>query len=813
MGIVSLLVLYFGIGALVAPAAAPLTLIEACLYGLGYLAIGAGYFAWILARPRPSPTRRLLAMITDQTNVAVLIGIGGAWGGALYPVYLWITFGNGFRYGNAYLAAAAGYSALTFIIAAWLHPFWSGHVPLTIGLTLGLIGLPAYGAGLIRRLTEAKRAAEAANQAKSRFLATMSHELRTPLNAVIGLSEMLSDGRLDRDQADMVTTINRSGRALLTLINDILDHAKIESGNARIAERDFNLAAEIANTVSIVRPQAEAKELGLAPVVDADVPVCIRSDPACLRHILLNLLANALKFTETGGAVLRVSATSRQDGHDLVFAVEDTGIGIAPENQTQIFETFTQTEQHRGRRHEGSGLGLAIARQLAELMGGALSVESSPGAGSRFTLTLPVGLVEDPTARDASAPAHAPGQSRDPAAPVLDLRAPVGTVESWPEEVQPRTVGGAVAITAVNAAVPAALARRLGAAVRLQPPLTPARRTAAADLLITMRDQTAEPANEPNAHPVEPPASDPATILVVEDNAVNRKVTAKILRRAGHTAVPVDSGDAALDRIAGGGIDAVLMDVNMPDSNGLETTQLFRYTELGASARLPIIALTADATDATRTACRDAGMDDYLVKPVAPNTLLRTLAAHLPERERPTGEATAERKTTEPTTSTRAETVSTPSGQPILDTRAVATLHDLDPDGHFLLETLDTFFAEVTTLLDAIASRLSRGDVAATRDDLHALKSAAGNVGAARLRAHIREIDACLAVDPPRITADAVVRGLRDEVEAYRDAIGTLTARSSDGDDRPVVTIPYPADVHNGDGRTRNATRHTFSSR
>lgn len=272
----------------------------------------------------------------------------------------------------------------------------------------------------------------------------------------------------------------------------------------------------------------------------------------------------------------------------------------------------------------------------------------------------------------------------------------------------------------------------------------------------------------------------PATVLVGEDNAVNRKVTAKILTRAGHTAVTAESGEAALDRIAAGGIDAVLMDVNMPDSSGLETTQLFRYTELGGDTRLPIIALTADATEATRAACREAGMDDYIAKPASPDTVLATLAAHLPGDETGAPDHNAHSaQATDPATE-----------QPVLDAHAVATLRDLDSDGRFLRETVETFLAEAATLRDAVADRLARGEPATARDELHALKSAAGNVGAARLLACIRELDAGLAAGQPLTVAD--VRGrLRQELDAYREAIGAHppVEWATDTDDAPALPM------------------------
>ena len=795
---------------------------QGALLAAVYLVLSLGYLGWIVFEPGISRLRRVLGMVTDHTALSLVVLYGGPWVGALYPIYLWITFGNGFRFGNQYLGAAAGYSFVAFSAAAWLNPFWHDNLALTTGLALGLVVLPGYVASLIRKLTEAKRTAEAANRAKSRFLATMSHELRTPLNAVIGLSDLLGATKLDREQADMVSTVGSSGRALLALINDILDLAKIEAGKAEVQADDFELVAELASTASILRPQAHRKGLELGLLVDADVPARANGDVRHLRQVLLNLLSNAVKFTERGGVTLRVEADPRRDGHWLKLHVEDSGIGIGEADRKHIFDAFTQSEDDANRRHGGTGLGLAIARQLAEAMSGTLSVSSLPGHGSTFTLSLPLAAAATPapaadggpsdvrlvapgqvaaadlgrTLQDAGARLHR-GDSRSGAEVLcVDLRGVQDEAQSALDErlldkltTAASQARGALVVTERNGQVPRALAFALASAVRIGVPADP--QTLQRALHLVARLGTTGHEQSALAEELAAPRQRrTATVLVVEDNPVNRKVTAKILERGGHTAVLSASGEEALDRLEDGGIDAVLMDVNMPGESGIDTVKLFRFTQMGGGEHLPILALTADATVETRDACLAAGMDDFITKPVDAVNLLRTLDRHLPAAESAAGQAEAAAQ-------------ARPSGgdsadAPVVDASSVGTLRDLDPTGIFLGEVVADFLADTDMLLAEIADGISAGDDVRVADLLHALKSSAGNVGAARLRARAIELERQVRAGGCAAGRHAVGL-LRQDADAYHRTIAPELpdepprAGAAGGDASNVIPMPGPS--------------------
>ncbi len=308
---------------------------------LAYLGLGLVVLGHSVAAPKTVLLRRIAAMVLDFGAVSYELHIGGWWTTWLYPAYLWVIFGNGFRFGPRFLLLAMAVSTATFGLMLWTTPFWRMQPPLAAGLLAGMIIVPLYALALIRKLSQARRQAEAASQAKSLFLASVSHELRTPLNAIVGTGALLESTAVDAEQREMSQTILTAARTLLSLIDGILDLSRIEAGKMPEIRSDFDLADLLAQLRRMTAGQAQAKGLFFNIHVTARTPVRLAGDDRRLREILLNLVSNAIKFTSAGGVVVAVDAVRRSDTvARLRFEVTDTGIGIEPEARHRIFETF-----------------------------------------------------------------------------------------------------------------------------------------------------------------------------------------------------------------------------------------------------------------------------------------------------------------------------------------------------------------------------------------------------------------------------------------------------------------------------------------
>ena len=729
--------------------------------GIGLTLVSLSLLLGSLADPGVSATRRSVGMLHDFAVATYMLAISNETGAPVVAIYLWVTLGNGFRYGLPYLYGSAIASAIGFAVVYQLNSFWQSHTPLWWGIWLTLIVVPLYASSLLKQLHGAIKREKEASQAKSSFLANMSHELRTPLNGVIGVADLLAETKLDKEQKEFAQIIHASAHTLLELIDNVLDISRIEAGRINTTPEDFDLHRLVNGTVEMLEMQARSKGLVLASHIAPQTPFNLHGDARHLRQTLINLIGNAIKFTAHGRVDVYIRPVGQAHPPRLRFEIVDTGIGIAEDVQARIFDSFTQADPTITRRFGGSGLGTTIAKQLVEALDGKIGLHSREGEGTTLWFELPFALQGSqlaPTDQHFDAPMRvAVLASSEQTARIQTMIRNWGGVAVAVDNTTrlaaelSANASGAIPLGAVvmeRSALPGDPAAFL-ALLRDDPNLatlpiilvesdasvstardakwlrdgfasvlrTPVNTTLLFNAIhaVLSHDMPHNVVSLANHFQAKTGQASRLRILVAEDNPVNQRVICGLLEHAGHQVFLAHDGEEALAMLESGdqSFNLAIIDMHMPTLSGPEVVKSWRFMENG---HLPIIMLTADARSEAQTACEEAGADTFLTKPINSRELVMVIArlanqSSLPLVSRPVAQVQQLSK---------------------LDESVLNNLAQIG-GAAFVQDLVGSFEEDSGRALRDIERALADQDYGRWHDQLHMLKGGASDVGAAQL--------------------------------------------------------------------------------